>query len=84
MTSLQCRAESEEGRATLLAQLSLSPSLPAQHFQTYSISAMWEELPSYWCRATHSVQIPRYSRSRHISSARTAIQTQAQGRLRRC
>lgn len=62
MTSLQCRAESEGGRATLLAQLSLSPSLPAQHFQTYSISAMWEELlPCRW-RATHSAQISRYSR----------------------
>lgn len=75
MTSLQCRAESEGGRAMLLAQLSLSPSLPAQHFQTYSISAMWEELlPCQW-RATHSAQISRYSRSRHVSSARTAIQT---------
>lgn len=89
MTTLQCRAEREGrgrgaagGNAAGSAKPSLSPSLLAQHFRTYSISAMWEELPPCRWRATDFAQISRYSRLHHVSPAHMDIQIQTRGRLR--
>lgn len=72
-----------KGNAAGSAKPCLSPSLPAQHFRTYSISAMWEELPPCRWRATHSAQISRCSRLHHVSPARMDIQIQTRARLQR-